>query len=230
MIEETLDRRPAAVSHRTQARRSVLRRSPLRWLPAASLALGLFLATSLASAECREGGSSCRHHRPGHAHLAKLLEHHAERLGLDEALTTEIRALAEASREKSAALRTQRHELKQQLRTMLYAEAPDEAAVMAQAEKLGELELASHQERLKTKLRILALLSPEQRSELNAIRSELEPGDKGEHGKCRGHSKHHGDGHECSDSQACGHAGCPHHAGGDHSACPHQPGGGSGHE
>jgi Spy/CpxP family protein refolding chaperone len=219
MIEETLDRRPAALSHGAQARRSVLRRSPLRWALAAGLTLGLTLATSLAGAKSHERGSGCRHHRPGHAHLAELLEQHAERLGLDEALTSEIRTFAEASREKSAALRTQRHELKQQLRTMLHAEAPDESAVMAQAEKLGELELASHQERLRTKLRILALLSPEQRSELNAIRSELEPGDKGEHGQCDGHPKHHGDGHECSDSQACGHAGCPHH-----------PGGGSGHE
>ncbi len=109
-------------------------------------------------------------HRPPFHHV---LEHHAERLGLEESVRAEITAIAESSRAK---LDTQRERLRaahEALRGLLEREHPTEEAVMHQAERIGQLETENHKHRLRTVLRIRALLTPEQRRELIAIQQEM---------------------------------------------------------
>lgn len=103
---------------------------------------------------------------------AGFLAHHAERLGLDESTTRSIEALVDASRERADALREQLRAAHDELHTLLSVDAPDESAVMAQAEVIGGLETELHKERLRALLKIHALLTPEQRAELQRIREE----------------------------------------------------------
>ena len=63
---------------------------------------------------------------------------------------------------------------KKQLRELLAADAPEEATVLAQAERIGGLETALHQERLKTKLTIRDLVGPDAWGELQERRGRKE--------------------------------------------------------
>ena len=60
----------------------------------------------------------------------------------------------------------------EEMRNLLSREAPDESAVMQQAEGIGELELEERKNRLRATLQIRALLTLEQRQELIRIREE----------------------------------------------------------
>jgi Spy/CpxP family protein refolding chaperone len=62
------------------------------------------------------------------------------------------------------------------MRRLLGQDRPDEAAVMQQAERIGALEIELHKQRLRTMLRIRALLTPEQRRELVTIHGERHRG------------------------------------------------------
>jgi Spy/CpxP family protein refolding chaperone len=110
---------------------------------------------------------------PGGHGIERLLERHAERLQLDDATRERIRALAEAGREKSAPQRESLRQLREETHVLLTADAPEETAVLAKAEAIGQAETALHKERLRTMLAIRALLSPEQRRELVRIHEEF---------------------------------------------------------
>jgi Spy/CpxP family protein refolding chaperone len=102
----------------------------------------------------------------------RFIEEHAERLGLgDETLET-IHEIVDESRERRKALRVELRDAHEKMRELLSQEEPDESAVMAQAEAVGELELEERKNRLRATLRIRALLTPEQRRELVQIRGE----------------------------------------------------------
>ena len=101
-----------------------------------------------------------------------MLEHHAERLGLDEATRAGIRTLAEASRPETEALEEQVHALREEMRGLLDQEQPDVDAVMRQADRIGAAEIELDKHRLRTLLAIRALLTPEQRRELVRIHEE----------------------------------------------------------
>ena len=103
----------------------------------------------------------------------QFLEQHAERLNLDEETLNKIRAIADASKEEGERLHEQAREAKRTLRDLLSQDAPDEKAVMHQVEILGERKTAIRKHRLKILLQIRTLLTPEQRTELQAIHQEM---------------------------------------------------------
>lgn len=111
------------------------------------------------------------HHR-GRPSLDRILERHAERLGLDAATQERIAALAAEANAETDALRERLHELHGAMRSLLREERPDEEAVMRQAERIGEAETEVRKQRLRTMLRIRKLLTPEQRRELVEIHRE----------------------------------------------------------
>jgi Spy/CpxP family protein refolding chaperone len=113
-----------------------------------------------------------RHGRRGPPALEAVLERHAARLGLDDATRERIRDIAEQGRAEGEPLREELRAQHQRMRELLSQDLPDEAAVMRQAEQLGEVETRLHQHRLRTMLRIRALLTSEQRQELVRIREE----------------------------------------------------------
>ena len=104
--------------------------------------------------------------REASAQPDQFIAEHAERLGLDKEILTAIRAIVDASRTQGETLRTELRQAQAQMRVLLSQEAPNEAAVMQQADAIGALELAIRQQRLQVMLRIRALLTPAQRQEL----------------------------------------------------------------
>jgi Spy/CpxP family protein refolding chaperone len=141
----------------------------LRSLPLTALGLAALLLAGAASA-------SPGHHGPRHGHHGMdeqgFVQENAERLGLAEETRQAIEAIVEDSHARAAALHDEHREARHALKDLLSQDVPDEATVMAQAEELGRIETALSKHRLATMLRIRALLSPEQRSQLLEIRRE----------------------------------------------------------
>jgi Spy/CpxP family protein refolding chaperone len=106
---------------------------------------------------------------------AGFIGEHAERLGLDAETRAAIQEISRESRATEDELRERIHAAHEHMRELLDADAPDESAVMAQADVIGALELEAHKERLAAMLRIRERLTPEQRAELVRIREELGP-------------------------------------------------------
>lgn len=106
--------------------------------------------------------------------IERGLERDVERLGLDAETRAEIRKMARDARSRAVERRGELDEVRDELRALLDAPEPDEAAVLAQADRIGALETEMHKDRLRTLLRIRALLTPEQRAELVKIHAERE--------------------------------------------------------
>ena len=115
------------------------------------------------------------HHRGPHhggPPLDRFVERHGDRLGLDEETRAAIDAIVERSRAEGEGLREEREAAYRELRSLLEQDMPDEAAVMRQADRTGEVGTRGRKHRLKTQLEIRALLTPEQRRQLVEIRKE----------------------------------------------------------
>jgi Spy/CpxP family protein refolding chaperone len=111
-----------------------------------------------------------RHH--GRPLLERILERHADRLGLDEKTRERIDAITTAAREEGRRIHDRLRESRQEMHRLLAADDPDESAVMRQAEKIGGLETEAQKHRLRTMLQVRALLTPEQRRTLVQIHAE----------------------------------------------------------
>jgi len=104
--------------------------------------------------------------------FVRMLNENAQRLGLDESALREIEAVARQEREASRALRERKHDERRVMHELLGAGRPDEAAVMRQAEVLGEIDTEQHKLRLRTMIRVRQLLTPAQVQELGKLREE----------------------------------------------------------
>jgi len=125
----------------------------------------------------------------------RCIARHAEKLGVDAATVAQIEGLAAAAQEEAKPLRDALRAAREQMRTLLDVDQPDEAAVLAQSDKVSAALAALHRHHLATLLKIRALLTPEQRAKLKGMCSPggaggpgggmgpggwMEPGDDGE--------------------------------------------------
>jgi Spy/CpxP family protein refolding chaperone len=138
----------------------------------AVLARALLLAALLCVPAGAEGPTPPPGPRGGPPDHPLFLEQQAERLGLDQETRVKIRGIIERVRESREARRPKIQAAYEHMHELLSVEQPDDAAVMAQAELIGALELADRKERLMAMLTIRTVLSPEQRAELVRIREE----------------------------------------------------------
>jgi Spy/CpxP family protein refolding chaperone len=113
-----------------------------------------------------------RHRHGGGPPFDRFLERHAERLKLDDATRERIRAIGTDAMKEVQPLRQKLQDSREEMRKLLVQDTPDETAVMQQAERIGSLETELQKHRLRTMLRIRALLTPEQRQELVKIHQE----------------------------------------------------------
>ncbi len=113
-------------------------------------------------------------HRHGPPPFERILERYADRLKLDEATQARIQTIAETARAGEQQIREHLRPLREEMRQLLKQDIPDEAAVMRQAERIGELQTQLSKQRLHTMLQIRALLTPEQRQEMVKIHEEME--------------------------------------------------------
>lgn len=113
------------------------------------------------------GGGHHRGHGP-----AGFIEEHTEQLGLDDETREAIDGIVDESRERARGLHRELRGLHREMRDLLSQENPDEAAVMQQAEAIGQAETELHKHRIGALIKIRALLTDEQRAELIRIREE----------------------------------------------------------
>lgn len=112
---------------------------------------------------------------PPYGMAGGFIERHAEELGLSDETVKAMRETVEKSRKENERLRGQVEKAQEQMRTLLDKDMPDEAAVMAQAEKIGELVTAQRKNQLAAMLKTRAMLTPEQRAQLQQIRARHQP-------------------------------------------------------
>jgi len=150
---------------------------------AGCLAISMMLASALVTAATAGAqgppppdGHRGRPPRPhGPPPIERVLERHAERLGLSDEVAAEIRRLSETERQQGEVLRRRLRVLHDEMRALLSADAPDEARVMEQAERIGLAEIEARKHRLSGMLRVRGLLTKEQRAELVEIHAEERP-------------------------------------------------------
>ena len=99
----------------------------------------------------------------------RVLERHADELGLDADTRAAIRAIAARARKDERPASEEVHALQEQMRALLDADSPKLDDVMQWADRIGAAETELRKRRLRTMLEIRALLSPEQRKKLVEI-------------------------------------------------------------
>jgi Spy/CpxP family protein refolding chaperone len=138
--------------------------------------------------------------RPGQGHHgwggpSGWIERHAEELGIDDATLAEIDRIVDASREEAEAIYQEHRAARDRMHELLEQDDPDVDAVMKQAEVIGEIDVRKHKHRIATMLEIRSKLTPEQRTELRALKDEMRErhGGRHEHGRHHGGECRHGD-------------------------------------
>lgn len=127
----------------------------------AGVALALVLGTP-AAARPKQGGGP-----------VSFTARYAAELGLDEADQARLQEIVAASRLREAAIRERLHAARAAMRTLLDGTAdPEEAAVMAQVDRIEAIEAERHKNRLRAIIEIGRLLTSEQRAELARLRQE----------------------------------------------------------
>jgi Spy/CpxP family protein refolding chaperone len=134
-------------------------------------AAALVLIAGAASAD-RDGRRGHRFGRHGPPPIDRILERHAERLGLSDEVQERVRELAAEAEQQAEPLRAAKQKERDALHALLAEDEPDADAVMRQAEAVGAAETEMHKQRLRTLLAVRALLTSEQRKELVKIFEE----------------------------------------------------------
>ena len=111
----------------------------------------------------------------GHGHRAQFMEQRfdkiAEQLALTEGQKAQIRADREATLGERKALRQQSRELRKQIQVAL-REGADQSALDGYAAELGALEVQKMQQRHQSRQQFLAVLTDEQKAELEALKQK----------------------------------------------------------
>ena len=106
---------------------------------------------------------------------ARLIERHAEALGLDAETVAAVKKLADESREEDKKGLEATSKSWARMRELLDQELPDEAALLEQAAAISRASGEAHKRRLLTTLRVRALLTPEQRAKFMELRKTARP-------------------------------------------------------
>jgi Spy/CpxP family protein refolding chaperone len=107
-----------------------------------------------------------------------------QKLGLDATQQKKVQAILDAAKPQREEIRGRMRQAFEDMRALLDQETPDQAAVLAQADRIGAISTEAHKAMLTTLLAVRAELTPEQRAKL---KQEMR-----EHGPGRWHRRHHG--------------------------------------
>ena len=99
-----------------------------------------------------------------------LIERNAKKLGVDQATIKKMRETMDASKAENEKLRKQLEGEQVALRKLMEQDVPDEATVMAHADKVGALIAEQRKNSLRAVLKVRGMLTPAQRAELAKIR------------------------------------------------------------
>lgn len=111
------------------------------------------------------------HHGRHGKSSGRRLEKAVQQLDLAPEQKTKVQAILDAAKEERAKARLERRDAFDQMRALLEQDAPNEAAVLSQADKIGALETEAHKSMLRTLLAVRAELTPEQRAKLKEMKA-----------------------------------------------------------
>jgi Spy/CpxP family protein refolding chaperone len=94
------------------------------------------------------------------------LEKNLEALGIEPTQMEKIRGILAASKQKREQMHTQLRAAFDEMHALLEQDPPDEAAIMQQADKIGQIQTEGHKAMLHVLLQVRAELTPEQRQKL----------------------------------------------------------------
>lgn len=119
----------------------------------------------------------------------ELLRQHADRLKLTEDVLNEIEAIVSRVEESQRVLRRDIKKLKIDVRYEMEQDSPNRDKIMSLIRESGELKIKQHQTRTSVLLDIRALLTPEQRRQVQELmrerRHQMRGGKKGRRGPHR---------------------------------------------
>ena len=141
-----------------------------RYYVSCSALLGGFLAMVLVAQPAVAFGPG----RHGHAPEARL-QHDLDRLGLSSDQLQQVQAILDAAKVQREQTHAQLRAAFDAMHTLLEQDTPDEAAVMAQADKIATLKTAAEKNMLHTLLAVRAQLTPEQRQKLKDMHEHDAP-------------------------------------------------------
>jgi len=104
--------------------------------------------------------------------LDRVLEKHAEELGIDDETLDAIAELVEATRPELDKKHDEIRDLRKGFHELLGADEPDRELVLQQIETIGEAEIELHKLEIEMLLDIRSMLTPEQRAALEEFVKE----------------------------------------------------------
>ncbi len=130
------------------------------------LGLALALGAAVPATAGPHGALGGPHAGMGMGHPEKILDFHAESLGLDDETRDALRAVVETSHEDAEVLHEAMAAERDRLHELMEAEEVDRDAVMEQVERMGALKTELRKHRIGVMLDIRDMLTPEQREAL----------------------------------------------------------------
>jgi len=115
------------------------------------------------------GARSALAHPPmggGPPEMSSMLESRIGRLDLDDQTRNAVYAIIDGAKSTERDTQNQLRREHETLRTLLEKDAPDEGAVLAEADRIGSLTTELRKQELRTLLAVRAQLTPEQRAQL----------------------------------------------------------------
>jgi len=103
---------------------------------------------------------------PGGMGMGPRLEHKLAKLGLSPDQQTKIQGILDAAKPQREDLRNRMRKAFEDMRLLLDQDTPDQNAVLAQADAIGQLTTEAHKDMLTTLLAVRAELTPAQRLKL----------------------------------------------------------------
>ena len=111
----------------------------------------------------------------------KRIERMAEKIGVSEGVRKEMKSLVFDAKRRSIPLKAKAQEAQLDLQELMDADTPDVASVMDKIEAIGKIQIEVRKLRVGTMLKVRALLTPEQRTQLAEMMARRK-GKKGRRG------------------------------------------------
>jgi len=131
-----------------------------KYLVPVSAALALVAAVTVAGP-----AAAWRHGPPPDGGFERQLD----RLNLEPAQREQIQAILDAAKPQREQMRAQLESARERMHELMKQDQPDETVIMQQADTLGQLQTEAHKSVLHTLLQVRALLTPEQRTQLEDL-------------------------------------------------------------
>ena len=136
------------------------------------LALTILAVVALVASTATARGPGGGKHHKGPPPLEKMLERHADELGLDDATLDKADEIAEEARDASEPLRDAVKAARETLREVVDSDAPTSSEIKDAVQAVADAQASLKTSRIETMLQIRALLTDEQRAKLEEMRAE----------------------------------------------------------